>query len=193
VEQQDQGVLGACPSGTALVGPSDPSPAVSAIRRPSHGAFDRGFAAIGLHLAKDAANIGGVIRAAMCYDAASIALSGERIDARHIKAATNTVKGERHIPVFRGDLRALIPYAAVPVAVDLVEDAVSLHEFHHPESAFYVFGPEDGTLGREVLSWCPRKVMVPTRFCMNLAATVNVVLYDRLAKQLARAKHLEAA
>jgi tRNA(Leu) C34 or U34 (ribose-2'-O)-methylase TrmL len=24
---------------------------------------------------------------------------------------------------------------------------------------------------------------VPTRFCMNLAATVNVVLYDRLAKR----------
>jgi tRNA(Leu) C34 or U34 (ribose-2'-O)-methylase TrmL len=30
--------------------------------------------------------------------------------------------------------------------------------------------------------------MIPTRLCMNLAATVNVVLYDRLAKQLMRDK-----
>jgi tRNA(Leu) C34 or U34 (ribose-2'-O)-methylase TrmL len=28
--------------------------------------------------------------------------------------------------------------------------------------------------------------MVPTRLCMNLAATVNVVLYDRLVKRTAK-------
>lgn len=80
------------------------------------------------------------------------------------------------------DLRTFIPYDAVPVAVDLVDDAVSLPEFKHPQRAFYVFGPEDGTLGKSVLDWCSVRVMVPTHFCMNLAATVNVVLYDRLAK-----------
>ena len=45
------------------------------------------------------------------------------------------------------------------------------------------FGPEDGTLGPEILAWCRDVVYVPTRYCMNLAATVNVVLYDRAAKQ----------
>ena len=68
------------------------------------------------------------------------------------------------------------------MAVDLVEDAESLPSFQHPNSAFYVFGPEDGTLGERHLSWCPRRLMIPTRGCMNLAATVNVVLYDRMAK-----------
>lgn len=53
---------------------------------------------------------------------------------------------------------------------------------NRPARAFYVFGPEDGTLGSDILSWCPQRLMVPTRTCMNLAATVNVVLYDRLAK-----------
>lgn len=144
----------------------------------------RGFAAIGLHRPKTGHNIGGVMRAAMCYHAASIAISGERVGAHGIKHATNTIQAHRHIPVLRGDLRELIPYAAVPVAVDLVDDATPLHEFEHPQAAFYVFGPEDGTLGREVLDWCPRRVMIPTRMCMNLAATVNVVLYDRQAKQL---------
>ena len=146
----------------------------------------RGFAAIGLHRPKTPANVGGVIRAAMCYDASSIAISGERIDGRHIKSAANTVAGQRHIPIVRGELHDLIPYGAVPVAVDLVDDAIPLPHFVHPESAFYIFGPEDGTLGNAILEWCPRKVMVPTRLCMNLAATVNVVLYDRIAKQFER-------
>ena len=143
----------------------------------------RGFAALGLHNPKTPANVGGVIRAATCYGAASVAISGPRIDSKHIRSAANTVAGQRHMPVLRGDLRDLIPYGAVPVAVDLVEGAIPLPKFVHPESAFYIFGPEDGTLGKAILDWCPRKVMVPTRLCMNLAATVNVVLYDRLAKR----------
>jgi tRNA(Leu) C34 or U34 (ribose-2'-O)-methylase TrmL len=147
--------------------------------------FPRGFAAIGLHRPKDPANVGGVLRAAMCYRAASVAISGERIDARHIRNATNTIAAQRHIPILRGELRDLIPYGAIPVAVELVEDAEPLPSFVHPASAFYVFGPEDGTLGKAILDWCPKRVMVPTRLCMNLAATVNVVLYDRLAKRAA--------
>lgn len=143
----------------------------------------RGYAAIGLHNPKTPANVGSVLRAAMCYDAACIAISGERIDGRKIKSSTNTTATQRHIPVLRGDLHDLIPYGAIPVAVDLVDGAESLPDFTHPESAFYVFGPEDGTLGASILDWCPRRVMVPTQFCMNLAATVNVVLYDRMAKR----------
>ena len=85
------------------------------------------------------------------------------------------------------DLKSIIPYDCVPVAVDLVEGAENLVDFYHPERAFYVFGPEDGTLGEKVLTWCRKRVMVPTMQCMNLAACVNVVLYDRMAK-MSRAK-----
>jgi tRNA(Leu) C34 or U34 (ribose-2'-O)-methylase TrmL len=80
-------------------------------------------------------------------------------------------------------LHDVIPYDCIPVAVELVADASSLVNFAHPERAFCVFGTEDNTLGERVLSWCPRRVMIPTRACMNLAACVNVVLYDRLAKR----------
>lgn len=146
----------------------------------------RGFAGIGLERPKDRHNIGGVLRAAQCYSASLVAISGDRIASEHIKAASNTGQAHRHMPVFRGELRSLIPYGAVPVAVDLVDDAEPLHDFQHPPSAFYIFGPEDGTLGAPILDWCPRRVMVPTSICMNLAATVNVVLYDRQAKQLHR-------
>lgn len=143
----------------------------------------RGFAAIGLHRPKTPVNVGSVLRAAMCYGASSVAISGERINADQIRSACNTTQTQRHIPVLRGELRSLIPYGSIPVAVDLVDDAVSLPDFIHPHSAFYVFGPEDGTLGKDILDWCPKRVMIPTRFCMNLAATVNVILYDRMAKR----------
>lgn len=140
----------------------------------------KGFASIGLVRPKNPMNIGGVLRGAFCYGAKLVAIQGDRTPIRH---AADTPQAWQHIPVLRGnDLRALIPYDAVPVAVDLVEGAVQLPAFQHPKRAFYVFGPEDGTLGTETLSWCPLRVMVPTAMCMNLAATVNVVLYDRMAK-----------
>lgn len=140
----------------------------------------RGYSSIGLVRPKDVHNVGGVLRAAWCYGAALVAIQGDRTPVR---SSQDTPQAWRHIPVLRGDdLCALIPFDAVPVAVDLVEGAVSLPAFQHPTRAFYVFGPEDGTLAESTLTWCKHRVSVPTRSCMNLAATVNVVLYDRMAK-----------
>jgi tRNA(Leu) C34 or U34 (ribose-2'-O)-methylase TrmL len=81
------------------------------------------------------------------------------------------------------DVMNHIPHDCVPVAVDLVDNARRLPAYTHPERAFYVFGPEDGTLGKRVLERCRDRVMVPTKGCMNLAACVNVVLYDRMCKR----------
>ena len=139
----------------------------------------RGYAAIGLYMPKTGLNVGSALRAAGCYDAALVAVSGRRYQ----KAPTDTQKAFRHLPLLQvDDLRTALPYDCVPVAVDLIEGAIPLQRYTHPERAFYVFGPEDGTLGKEVTSWCRDVIYIPTRFCMNLAATVNVVLYDRLAK-----------
>lgn len=139
----------------------------------------RGYAAVGLHLPKNAANVGSVLRAATCYGAALVAVSGRRFS----QASTDTPKSHRHLPLLTvDDLRSVIPYDCVPVAVDVIDGARPLPGYVHPERAFYVFGPEDGTLGPSVLSWCRDVVYVPTGVCMNLAATANVVLYDRMAK-----------
>ena len=140
----------------------------------------KGYSAIGLTRPKFAGNVGSVLRAAYCYGASLVAIQGDRTQ---IREAADTPNAWQHMPVLRGDdLRAFIPYDCIPVAVDLVDDAVPLPAFQHPRRAFYVFGPEDGTLGKATLDWCPMRVMVPTRMCMNLAATVNVILYDRMAK-----------
>ena len=81
------------------------------------------------------------------------------------------------------DIMKCVPYDCVPVAVDLVDGAEDLREFKHPERAYYIFGAENQTLGDEVLRHCKHKVFIPTKHCMNLASTVNVVLYDRLLKR----------
>lgn len=140
----------------------------------------RGYAAVGLHMPKTPLNVGSVLRAAHCYGAALVAQTGRRYHS----ATTDTMKAYRHLPLLQvDDLFAVVPHDCVPVAVDLLEDARPLPSYIHPERAFYIFGPEDGTLGRAIVERCRDRVYVPTAFCMNLAAAVNVVLYDRYAKE----------
>jgi tRNA(Leu) C34 or U34 (ribose-2'-O)-methylase TrmL len=100
---------------------------------------------------------------------------------RYKKAATDTMCAIKRIPTLHvDDLRPVVPHDCVPIAIELTDDARPIDEFSHPERAFYIFGPEDGSLPPSVLDWCVGKpVYIPTNGCMNLAATVNVVLYDR--------------
>lgn len=140
----------------------------------------RGYACIGLDNPKSPLNVGSALRAAGIYGAGLVITSGKR----YTRAPTDTMKHYRHLPLLNVDnLYAAIPFDCVPVAVDLVPRAKPLHEYTHPERAFYVFGAEDATLGDRVLSWCRDRVYIPTNGCMNLAATVNVVLYDRCVKR----------
>lgn len=137
------------------------------------------FAAIGLHNPKFQENVGGALRAAYCYNASMVAIQGRRFR----RSPTDTPSAYRHIPVLSvEDLRKIIPFDCVPVAVDIIEGARPLYNYCHPKSAFYIFGAEDATLGKNVISWCRDVIYVPTIKCMNLAAAVNVVLYDRAAK-----------
>jgi tRNA(Leu) C34 or U34 (ribose-2'-O)-methylase TrmL len=139
--------------------------------------------AIGLVRPKTPANAGSVLRAAGCYSADLVALEGPRGHGMVAKAATDTMKAFRRVPtVVVGDVFDAHPVGSIPIAVDLVDGAVSLFDFKHPHQAFYIFGPEDGTLGRKHRDRCAHRVFIPTIGCMNLAATVNVVLYDRAAK-----------
>ena len=136
--------------------------------------------AIGLSNPKFSCNVGHVLRAADAYGATAVCVSGRRISAR---AGTDVTQAYKRIPVLRGtDLRDMIPFNCVPVAIELSDKAEDLRTFEHPAHAFYIFGAEDATLGEKTLSWCKKIVYVPTRICMNLSACANVVLYDRIAK-----------
>lgn len=143
----------------------------------------RGYSIIGLDNIKSQVNLGSAMRAVGVFGSSALFFTGNRTRPGH----TDTMKHYRHIPLFRvEDLHSVVPLDCVPVAIEIVGGAISLPEYTHPERAFYVFGAEDNTLGEKVLSWCRDIVSIPTAGCMNLAATINVVLYDRLYKQITR-------
>ncbi len=50
-------------------------------------------------------------------------------------------------------------------------------------NAVYLFGPEDGSVPYSVRGLGQRRVFIPTRHCINLAAAIYVLPYDRLVKQ----------
>jgi len=126
------------------------------------------------------------MRACGVYKGSSVFFTGRRFKKSKL-TITDTQKFYRHIPLTRvKDLKEVIPFDCVPVAVDLLSEAQNLIDYVHPKKAFYIFGPEDGTIGHKIISFCKDKIYIPTNGCMNLAATVNVVLYDRMAKSVRR-------
>jgi tRNA(Leu) C34 or U34 (ribose-2'-O)-methylase TrmL len=72
--------------------------------------------------------------------------------------------------------------SVTPVAVEMRDNAEQLPFFDHPKNAVYVFGPEDGSIPQIMLKHCHRFVVIPSKHCVNLAAAIYLVLYDRIAK-----------
>ena len=137
---------------------------------------------LGLTKPKSPTNVGAVMRAAGCYGVDAVFYTGERYD-RAVKLNTDTKAVSQNIPLTGvTNLLENIPDQAKIVCVELVVGAIPLPEYQHPDNVIYIFGPEDGTISQDVIDRADAVVYVPTIGCMNLAATVNVVLYDRLAK-----------
>lgn len=160
--------------------------------RPPTG-YPRGYFGLGLWQPRHAENVGQVLRAAGCYDAAFVAIK-DNPGANVFGTATDTQKAWKHLPVHRVDsLTTIAPLGCSIVAVELCPWAKPLPAFEHPERALYLFGPEAGSLPENLIAAAEHVVVIPTRHCMNLGAAVQVVLYDRLAKrEAAVARHLAA-
>jgi tRNA(Leu) C34 or U34 (ribose-2'-O)-methylase TrmL len=137
---------------------------------------------IGLTNPKSATNVGAIMRAAGCFSVDSVLYTGSRYD-RTVRLNTDTKKISSTIPLTA--VENLLEHKTDEikvVCVDLVEGASPLPAFEHPDKALYIFGPEDGTIKQTVIDQADAVVYIPTSGCMNLAASVNVILYDRLAK-----------
>lgn len=137
---------------------------------------------LGLVNPKSASNVAVILRAAGCFGVSSIFYTGVRYT--YAKAFHEDTKKFRDIipTTAVDDLIATAPQGATIVAIELVEGATALPEYSHPSNAFYLLGPEDGSIPQEILNACDDVVYIPTTTSMNLAVTANVVLYDRLAK-----------
>ncbi len=141
---------------------------------------------IGLSNPKSPENVNSVRRAAGNFSVDSIFYTGSRypralrLNPEPPKMSRDVSRG---IPVTGVScLFNDAPEEMKTVCIEFAEDAIALPEFQHPEKAIYIFGPEDGTLSQDIIDTADAVVYIPTQGCMNLAATVNVVLYDRLSK-----------
>lgn len=140
---------------------------------------------IGLVNPKSPENVGSVMRAAGNYRVDSVVYTGNRYPRalmRNPDIPDMHRKVSQNIPLYEvGNLIEAATDLKI-VCVEFAENAISLPDYQHPQNAFYIFGPEDGSISQEVVDKADAVVYIPTVGCMNLAATVNVVLYDRLTK-----------
>lgn len=137
---------------------------------------------IGLINPKSPTNVGAVLRAAGCFEANRIIYSGNRYDIAK-KFHTDTKSANNSIPLIHVDDFITAKHESSKlVCVDLVEGATCLPEFNHPENALYLFGPEDGSISQELIDLADEVIYIPATNSLNLAAAVNVVLYDRVVK-----------
>jgi tRNA(Leu) C34 or U34 (ribose-2'-O)-methylase TrmL len=142
----------------------------------------RGYAAVALADPRDPKNVAHALRACGAFGAAFLTHAG----IRYKRSTVDTQKAYRHMPLIHAgdsaeDVMRMLPFDCVPIAVEC-NGSTPLEHFEHPERAFYVFGPEDGNLSDVIIKSCRNNVRIPSVFCLNLAAAVNVVLYDRAAK-----------
>jgi tRNA(Leu) C34 or U34 (ribose-2'-O)-methylase TrmL len=135
-------------------------------------------------------NVGAALRACSCWGIEQLWWSGDRVTLDIPRGERlpreERMKGYRSVQMIPDDhvFDRFEAGSVTPVAVEVRADAESLVAFEHPESALYVFGPEDGSLPKQVRLLCHRFVIIPTHHCLNLAAAVNVVLYDRRFKRI---------
>ncbi len=134
-------------------------------------------------------NVGAAVRACACWGIPELYWTGDRVqvalDAGDRLPREERMKGYRNVR-FERDLNPLARWNGdvTPVAVEYRPTAESLVQFEHPESAVYIFGPEDDSIPKAYMAMCHRFVWIPTHHCLNLAAAVNVVLYDRRLKRV---------
>lgn len=133
-------------------------------------------------------NVGSTLRACSCFGAYQLWFTGDRVSIEPREGyrlpREERMRGYKDVAI-HNDNRFFDRYNGdvTPIAVELNASSEMLTYFEHPENALYVFGPEDGSLSGVVLRHCHRFLAIPAAHCLNLAAAVNVVLYDRKMKR----------
>jgi tRNA G18 (ribose-2'-O)-methylase SpoU len=145
----------------------------------------RGYFAIGAERSSKALNLGNLMRSAHGFGASFTFTVGATYKA--LEARADTSKGQWHIPHYNwpGLDDMVLPQGCKLVGVELLDSAVDLPSFRHPQRAAYVLGPEKGSLSPELLDRCSYVIRIPTSFCVNVAMAGAIVMYDR-TRSLAR-------
>lgn len=144
-------------------------------------AMRRGYFGVGVEGISKPMNVGNLYRSAHAFGAEFVFAIAPAIDLRQINRA-DTSQTAKHIPLYEypsvADLK--LPRGCKLVGVELLDEAIDLPSFAHPERAAYVLGPERGSLSPELLARCDFTVKIPTRFCINVGMAGAVLMYDRM-------------
>jgi tRNA(Leu) C34 or U34 (ribose-2'-O)-methylase TrmL len=147
---------------------------------------------------KFAHNVGAVLRACSCYGMKQLIFTGTRVpmpaEGRTKKDTRlpreERMKGYKDVDLVNTDY-PFDRFEKIPVVgVELSPGAQPLTWYDHPDDCLYVFGPEDGSLCKSFRRYCHTMLYIPSRHCLNLAAAVYTVLYDRQHKLLMRGQEL---
>jgi tRNA G18 (ribose-2'-O)-methylase SpoU len=140
----------------------------------------RGYFGIGAEGISKPMNLGNLIRSAHAFGASFVFL----VDAHYTigSALSDTSHAESQLPLYRlaSVDELVLPGRCRLIGVELLDEAVELPSFRHPQNAAYVFGPERSSLSPAMVARCDLVVKIPTRFCINLAAAGAIVMYDRM-------------
>ncbi len=141
----------------------------------------RGYFAIGAERISKALNLGNLMRSAHGFGASFTFTVGATYQA--LEARADTSKGQDHLPHYNWSTpdEIALPDRCSLVGIELIDEAIDLPSFRHPQRAAYVLGPERGSLSEPILARCDHVVKIPTKFCVNVAMAGAIVMYDRIA------------
>lgn len=141
----------------------------------------RGYFGIGVEGISKPMNVGNLLRSAHAFGASFFFTVAPVVDLEAMKSS-DTSGGVGQIPFYTFEKPAdlILPQQTSLVAVELIEGAVDLPSFRHPQNAVYVLGPEMGSVSKEMQARCDYAIKIPMKFCVNVGVAGALVMYDRL-------------
>jgi tRNA G18 (ribose-2'-O)-methylase SpoU len=142
----------------------------------------RGYFGIGIENIKTEMNIGTLWRSAKILDASFVFTIGKR----YKKQSSDTIKAIKHMPLYNFDcfdsFYNNLPYNCKLVGVELLNTAIEIKNYAHPERAIYLLGAEDHGLTNKAIDKCHDIIQLPGLTSLNVAVAGSIVMYDRFIK-----------
>lgn len=139
----------------------------------------KGYYGIAIYQPKTMANLGMILRSAHNFKADFIAVIG----SRYYKTGSDTTDATKHVPTFYYDtLEQFIKSLDKKIQIVRVEvdGNHQLESYVHPKQAVYILGGEDRSVPKIEGS---TSIKIDTQFCLNLAVSASIMMYDRNAKK----------
>ncbi len=141
-----------------------------------------GYFGVGIECPKTWTNYGTLYRTARILGADFVFL----INKKFKKSRSDTQKTWRSVPTYSyrdfDHFYDNLPFSCVLVGVEMMDSAVYIEDFRHPQRAIYLLGAEDHGLSRKAKEQCHKLVKLRGEHSLNVAVAGSIVLYDRFVK-----------